>query len=120
MKGTVEVIPPYSPLPEGVSVQQSNIHGLGLFASEFIDKYKNLGISHVGHPLFRDGWIRTPLGGFYNHSEKPNCKIVDAQLQDGTPVKVLVSSKDIIAGEELTCWYTIWNINSVQEGEVHD
>ena len=114
MEDKAEVIAPYRPLPQEVSVRQSDIEGLGLFASKFIHKDKILGISHVWHPLFPNGWIRTPLGGFYNHSENPNCKIVNAKIQDGTDVKILKTVRDIPVGEELTCYYTIWNINTIQ------
>ena len=39
----------YKPLPENITIQKSNIEGLGLFALEFIDKNKTLGVSHVKH-----------------------------------------------------------------------
>ena len=42
---------------------------MGLFAKSKILKDKSLGLSHINI----DGEIiRTPLGGFYNHSETPN------------------------------------------------
>ena len=104
-----EVILPYKPLPDNLEIRASEIHGLGLFAKEKLTKDEQLGITHVRHPLFRDGWIRTPLGGFYNHSGKPNCKIIDAYLQDRSNVKVLTPLEDIEAGTELTCFYTIWS-----------
>ena len=89
----------YRPLPYSLTIKESNIEGLGLFASMPIDKETNLGISHV---FTEDQLLRTPLGGFYNHSEDPNCysEISDHYAQ-------LITLKDIEKGEELTCFYTL-------------
>lgn len=102
----------YNPLPTNLKLNKSIIHGVGLFAKEDIPKNTVLGISHVSHDWFDNGWIRTPLGGFYNHSEKPNCKIIDKDLDTGfnTPVKILQTIKEIKVDEELTCTYTIWKM----------
>ena len=32
-----------------------------------------LGVSHVKLESAEDGYLRTPLGGFINHSENANC-----------------------------------------------
>ena len=66
----------YSPLPYFLTIKQSDIEGLGLFAKENIDRGVDLGVSHVHHHKFLNSYIRTPLGGFVNHSEEPNCKLV--------------------------------------------
>ena len=101
----------YSPLPDCLSIRTSLIHGHGLFAKKAIPKGTNLGISHVYHDWFPDGWIRTPLGGFYNHSDTPNCELVNKVLDEGfrTDVRVLFTTVDIQPDEELTCTYTLWN-----------
>ena len=104
----IDIILPYKPIPDNLIIRPSAIHGLGLFSNEKLPKGIQLGITHVRHPLFRDGWIRTPLGGFYNHSTEPNCNILDGNLQDGTNVKILVPTEEIEEGMELTCFYTIW------------
>ncbi|SVB36372.1 uncharacterized protein METZ01_LOCUS189226, partial [marine metagenome] len=66
-------------MPDCVTIKQSKIHGLGLFATENIPKDTNLGIAHILIPhaeeTFEQSYCRTPLGGFYNHSEDPNCEI---------------------------------------------
>ena len=62
----------YKPLLDSLTIKKSNIEGLGLFTTCSISKGTNLGISHVYNADFEDGWIRTPLGGFINHSEEPN------------------------------------------------
>ena len=100
----------YSPLPEQLELRKSSIHGYGLFATKNIPKNTVLGISHVHHDLFPDGWIRTPLGGFYNHSETPNCKLVTNNMDEGflTEIKLLQAIQNIKKNTELTCTYTIW------------
>ena len=60
----------YKPLPDSVTVTTSKINGLGLFAKENIPQATNLGTSHV---KVGDKIIRTPLGGFINHANYPNC-----------------------------------------------
>ena len=62
----------YKPLPECVTVTQSSIEGLGLFATEDIKKHSFIGITHIRDEQFENKYIRTPIGGFYNHSDQPN------------------------------------------------
>tara|TARA_Y100000310_G_C20022355_1_gene507976 strand:+ start:110 stop:403 length:294 start_codon:yes stop_codon:yes gene_type:complete len=81
---------------------------MGLFAREPIPRQTLLGISHVQHDLFEHGWIRTPLGGFYNHSEESNCYLFSSMLSDGTRIQELITKTNIPIGTELTCTYTIW------------
>ena len=48
---------------------------------------------------------RTPLGGFLNHSDKPNCQKIEV---DG---KYYVQTlEDIKEGEELTLKYTLYKV----------
>ena len=69
----------YRPLPECITIKESSIHGLGVFAKCEIETGVNLGITHILIPhseeFFAQKYCRTPLGGFYNHSETPNCKL---------------------------------------------
>ena len=62
----------YRPLPKTLTIKDSKIDGLGLFSKTKIQKNSFIGISHVKHDDFQDMYIRTPLGGFYNHSKNPN------------------------------------------------
>ena len=62
----------YKPLPKCLTIKESGIHGLGIFTTEFIDIEVDLGIAHINLPGFPQGFCRTPLGGFYNHSDNPN------------------------------------------------
>ena len=62
----------YRPLPDGLTIKNSPIEGLGLFATKNIKKNSFIGITHIRDEQFENKYIRTPLGGFYNHSNKPN------------------------------------------------
>ena len=67
----------YRPLPNNCTIKNSTIDGLGLFATEFIEEGTDLGMTHIFDERFDDGVIRLPLGGFFNHSETPNCEIIE-------------------------------------------
>ena len=99
----------YTPLPHQLTVQASDIQGLGLFAVEDIETDTILGISHVANTNFQHGYIRTPLGAFYNHSTTPNCKRMKGIWCDAK-VAFLVTIRDISAGEELTATYSLYDI----------
>ena len=60
----------FQALPKELHVKDSPIAGQGLFAKEDIAAMMYLGISHV---VVDKEIIRTPLGGFVNHSDEPNC-----------------------------------------------
>jgi SET domain-containing protein len=91
----------YKPLPDSLTIKKSNIQGLGLFAVKTIAKNTDLGMIHFS---YGELLIRTPLGGFINHSLKPNCKKID--LDQEWHLKTLV---DIKKDDELTLKYTIYN-----------
>lgn len=95
----------YSPLPDSVTIKNSKIHGLGLFAKKNIPKDYCLGITHVKDNRFENGYIRTPLGGFFNHSENPNCEAFE--YKDFIILKTL---REIKSGEELLAYYWLYNI----------
>ena len=105
----------YKPLPESLTIKQSKVNGLGLFAKEGIAQGMNLGMSHfkIDQTIFR-----TPLGGFINHSNDPNMVKVELRMtnQDLPNLKYdykkwnLVALRDIKKGEELTLRYTFYNI----------
>ena len=62
----------YKPLPKQLTIKNSVIEGLGLFATENIKKNSFIGVTHVRDEQFENKYIRTPIGGFYNHSNEPN------------------------------------------------
>ena len=99
---------PYKPLPEYLAIGPSQIHGAGILAKEDIPGEVVIGISHVYDPNFQHDYIRTPLGGFINHSEDPNCELIE---EDGDyHYKKLKTSKKIEEGEELTLKYSLYAI----------
>jgi len=97
----------YKPLPKNVTVKKSKINGLGLFATEKIKGGKTLGVSHVKSRGTEDGYWRTPLGGFINHSDSPNCNKEENRF---TGNLFLRTNRVIVEGEELTVKYTLYNV----------
>ena len=61
----------YRPLPDGLTIKHSPIEGLGLFTTVDIKKNTFIGVTHIRDEQFENKYIRTPLGGFYNHSNEP-------------------------------------------------
>ncbi len=61
----------YRPLPDGLTIKNSAIEGLGLFSTVDIKKNSFIGVTHIRDEQFENKYIRTPLGGFYNHSDDP-------------------------------------------------
>ena len=100
----------YKPLPDSVAVRVSPIHGYGLFAIADIPTRANLGVSHVFAVGFKDNYIRTPLGGFINHSDTPNCHKVQSHEDSALSYYIIQTTKAIKKGEELTVAYTIYTV----------
>ena len=61
----------YRPLPQQLTIKNSAIEGLGLFATQDIKANSFIGVTHIRDEQFENKYIRTPLGGFYNHSNEP-------------------------------------------------
>ena len=100
----------YKPLPDSVVVKESTIHGYGLFATDTIKKGTNLGVSHIYAPGFETSYIRTPIGGFINHSDEPNCRKIESPEESMLTYYSLVTSRDIDKYEELTLTYTLYTV----------
>ena len=101
----------YKPLPSSLTIKTSKVNGLGLFAEEDIAQGTNLGMTHlkIGDTIFR-----TPLGGFINHSDTPNCTKAEVRTTAETLLLdkkwKLVTTQDIKKGEELTLKYTFYKV----------
>ena len=105
----------YKPLPDSLTIKSSGIHDLGLFAKKDISRGINLGMTHlkIGNTIFR-----TPLGGFINHSNTPNCDKAELRMtnHDDSTIKFdykkwnLVTTQDIEKGKELTLRYTFYKV----------
>jgi len=93
----------YRPLPASVTIHNSKIDGLGLFALEDIKDGTYLGETHFKIDENRD-WMRTPLGGFINHSDQSNAKISLTEKN----IRGLTAKRDIVKGEEITVFYTLY------------
>ena len=61
----------YRPLPNELTIKNSPIEGLGLFATKDIKANTFIGVTHIRDEQFENKYITTPLGGFYNHSNNP-------------------------------------------------
>ena len=70
----------YKPLPNSLTIKKSPIEGLGLYATENIKANVFIGLTHIQDKNFDNGYIRTPLGGFYNHSNEPNVRRVVSDI----------------------------------------
>ena len=103
----------YKPLPESVTIKDSAIHGQGLFAVEDIPHGTDLGITHIFAVGFKDNHIRTPLGGFINHSDTPNCEKVRCHDDSTLNYYNLYTTKDIKGGEEVTLNYTLYSVRKL-------
>ena len=100
----------WRPLPDSITIRESKIEGLGVFATKDLPSETDLGISHVYDNRFPDNYIRLPLGAFINHHEMPNCKaIVSESLESLGKIKHIriITDKDVLSGEELTLNYII-------------
>ena len=96
----------YRPLPSGIIVADSQISGQGLFTISRLVMGTTLGISHYRI----DGeYIRTPLGGFINHSETPNCQRSQIRVKPGFDKWGVMTLEDIEEGEELTLKYKLYD-----------
>ena len=69
------------------------------------------------HILLKTVLLLTPLGGFINHSDTPNCKKVknivkkEDLLGNWTSIQwELITNKKITQGDELTLRYNLYNV----------
>jgi SET domain-containing protein len=100
----------WRPLPDFLTIKESKIEGLGVFATRNLPKGFDLGISHIFDERFPDGYIRLPLGGFINHHEIPNCNAIlseqDQQMGELKHIRIQ-AKKAISQGQEITIRYII-------------
>ena len=100
----------WRPLPDSITIRESKIEGLGVFATKDLPSETDLGISHVYDNRFPDNYIRLPLGAFINHHEMPNCKAIVSESHEslGNIEHIrIITDKEISSGEELTLNYII-------------
>jgi len=103
---TPDQIKQYTPLPTGLTIADSRIAGQGLFTTRRLVAGTELGVSHYRI----DGeYIRTPLGGFINHAETPNCQRSQVRIKPGFDKWNITVIEDIDEGEELTLKYRLYD-----------
>ena len=102
----IDQLQTYRPLPSGITVADSGIAGQGLFTTRKLVRGTHLGESHYR----MDGkLIRTPLGGFINHSDEPNCVRSQYRIRPHYDKWTITVTEDIEEGEELTLKYTMYD-----------
>ena len=107
----------YRALPDGLYISTSPVAGQGVFTSKSLPVGTELCMSHI---IIADEIIRTPLGGFINHSDTPNCEKLCPRVEKMYNltkthyksikkyyVKVI---RPIAEGEELFLSYTFYKV----------
>ena len=92
----------YQALPNGLFINSSQVAGQGIFTNKAQEKGTDLGMSHL---IIGDEIIRTPLGGFINHSDTPNCE--KYMIDNRYYVRVI---RSIVPMEELFLKYTFYTV----------
>tara|TARA_A100000172_G_scaffold48146_1_gene30095 strand:+ start:1338 stop:1625 length:288 start_codon:yes stop_codon:yes gene_type:complete len=92
----------YQALPNELHIKDSPISGQGIFAKEDIDAMMFIGVSHI---IMNDIIWRTPIGGFINHSDDPNCI---KWCEDN--IYYVKTIREIKKGEELFLKYTFYKV----------
>ncbi len=92
----------FRPLPECLTISESEIEGLGLFSTQYVPKDIYLGVSHIQtqEKGFHRNLIRTAIGSHINHSDEANCKLIE----HGN-LFFLKTIAEISPEEELTLFY---------------
>ena len=96
----------YQALPKCLHIKDSPVAGQGIFAKEDIPYNIYLGISHV---VVDEQIMRTPLGGFVNHSNDPNC-VKGYEDQGWGKIYHMTTTKPIKKGQELFLKYTFYQV----------
>ena len=99
----------YHPLPKSLTIKKSIVQGLGLFSKTRIPKDTNLGLTHV---IINGTILRTPLGGFINHSEDPSATRKQIRIEPYWDKWNVTTIKDIKKGEEITLKYTMYRVDN--------
>ena len=96
----------YKALPNWIRVKDSRVAGQGLFAKDDVPEDVYLGISHF---VVDEEIMRTPLGGFVNHSNDPNC-VKECEEKEWGKIYHMRTIKPIKKDEELFLKYTFYNV----------
>ena len=102
----------YRPLPDGLTIKKSPIEGLGLYATNDIKSNVYIGLTHILDERFDNNYLRTPLGGFINHSEDPSATRKQIRIEPYWDKWNVTTIKDIKKGEEITLKYTMYRVDN--------
>ena len=98
----------YKPLPEMVTIKDSGIHGLGLFATDDISSGTILGMIHFE---FHGETMWTQLWAVGKHSDDRTCEMLWESIPaEGGAGWYLRTKRNVKTGEELTWKYTMYNV----------
>ena len=104
-----------------VTVKQSSLHGKGVFATQNIEKGEIIVVSHmvlihINEQLPEelatlqfpwtdeyDAICLSDVGSFFNHSSKPNAKIIE--LDFANQIQTFAAKTVIAKGDEITIYY---------------
>ena len=67
-----------------------------VYSKEDIKSHTDLGLTHIVDITSENGFIRTPLGGFINHSETPNLQVV-IQTNGNYHIKTLFNIRQVMS-----------------------
>ena len=108
----------YKPLPDGLYIGMSSIEVQGVYTSRALFKCCQLGESHYRVATNdvpskhteenKSILIRTPFGGFINHSDKPNCHRSHIRVKPGLDKWIIPVVEDVNPVDELTLKYTMY------------
>ena len=102
----------YRPLPDSLTIKKSPIEGLGLYAIKDIKANIYIGLTHILDERFENNYLRTPLGGFINHSEDPSATRKQIRIEPYWDKWNVTTIKDIKKGEEITLKYTMYRVDN--------
>lgn len=91
----------YRPMPKALTIKNSPIDGLGLFATEDIP----VGAIFLDHPthLYAEECFRLNFGGFINHSRTPNAIIIKDVATSKGYLKIVAP---VASNDEITVDYS--------------
>ena len=96
----------YRPLPDELTIKSSPIEGLGLFATKEIKANTFIGITHIRDEQFENKYIRTPLGGFYNHSDNPTVQRMVSNILPSLKFNIMLFLVPYIVYDFFFCFYS--------------
>jgi len=95
-------------IPNNLELKPSPLHGLGMFATEFIPKKTNLGVCHY-YDFTNKRYLRNSFVPFFNYSKKRNAylAVIRKKFKNGYGyITELITTENIKKGEEILLTYT--------------